>query len=89
MSELSELDALQAALDAIAPPSEGEDSAAASGAADPEADPADPARYRVQPGDSVESIAAAHDTTPAALMAANVGTLINDNLIIGQFISLP
>lgn len=89
---MEDLAQLQAALDAIPDPveaSDGGDGGDASDASDASDAEAATPRYRVQSGDSLESLAAAHDTTPDAILAANVGTLINDNLIVGQFIQLP
>lgn len=86
-----ELEDLQRALDAIpdpvleAPTSIDADASGAAG--DGDAIPAN-VTYRVRPGDTLESIAAAHGTTGAAILAANVGLLINDNLIVGQRIQI-
>ena len=81
----TELAALKAQLDGIEAGTAAAPAEVIVGAPTPET----VIEYRVSQGDSLEAIANAHQTTPEAILAANVGTLINDNLIVGQYILLP
>lgn len=56
----------------------------------PNPDPATGGRYTVRSGDTLSGIAARHDTTVNAIMAANRGKIRNADLIYaGQTINLP
>ena len=53
------------------PPSDEVTSSPSPASAESASEPAEPRAYRVQPGDTWEAIAAAHDVDPDALYAAN------------------
>ena len=77
---MHELDELQAALDNLPDTPGGLDDTSEASA------PRDDHMHRVASNETLETIAAQYGVTADAMLAANAGRLINDNLVVGQSI---